>query len=264
MSKALRRLVLTVARLAVLAAALAGWQLAAEGGANPYFLPPSVVFPAMYRQWFDGPVAHLWLTADATANLLPSIGRMLGGLAIASVIGIALGVAIGRSALVSDLVEPVVHFARAVPPPILVPVFLFVIGIGTPMEIWSIVFGVVWPVLLNAIDGARHVHAGHLETARAFKIPALQRLVRIILPSAAPKIFAGLRLGVALALVMMIVSEFVGSVYGIGREMMTAQGSGQISLMWAIIVILGLLGVVLTLLLGVAERQVLAWQRGSA
>jgi ABC-type nitrate/sulfonate/bicarbonate transport system permease component len=263
-NRALRRLVLTVARLAVLAAALAGWQLAAEGGANPYFLPPSVVFPAMYRQWFDGPVAHLWLTADATANLLPSIGRMLAGLAIASVIGIALGVAIGRSALVSDLVEPVVHFARAVPPPILVPVFLFVIGIGTPMEIWSIVFGVLWPVLLNAIDGARHVNAGHLETARAFKIPAVQRLVQIILPSAAPKIFAGLRLGVALALVMMIVSEFVGSVNGIGREMMTAQGSGQISLMWAIIVILGLLGVVLTLLLGVAERQVLAWQRGSA
>jgi ABC-type nitrate/sulfonate/bicarbonate transport system permease component len=263
-NKGLRRLVLTVARLAVLAAALAGWQLAAEGGANPYFLPPSVVFPAMYRQWFNGPVAHLWLTADATANLLPSIGRMLGGLAIASVIGIALGVAIGRSALVSDLVEPVVHFARAVPPPILVPVFLFVIGIGTPMEIWSIVFGVLWPVLLNAIDGARHVHVGHLETARAFKIPAAQRLVQIILPSAAPKIFAGLRLGVALALVMMIVSEFVGSVNGIGREMMTAQGSGQISLMWAIIVILGMLGVVLTLLLGVAERQVLAWQRGSA
>ncbi len=264
MNKALRRVVLTVARLAVLAAALEAWQLAAEGGANPYFLPPSVVFPAMYRQWFDGPAAHLWLTADATANLLPSIGRMLGGLAIASVVGIALGVAIGRSALVSDLVEPVVHFARAVPPPMLVPVFLFVIGIGTPMEIWSIVFGVLWPVLLNAIDGARHVHAGHLETARAFKIPARQRLVRIILPSAAPKIFAGLRLGVALALVMMIVSEFVGSVNGIGREMMTAQGSGQISLMWAIIVILGLLGVVFTLLLGAAERQVLAWQRGSA
>lgn len=264
MNRGLRRLVLTVARLAVLAAALAGWQLAAEGGANPYFLPPSVVFPAMYRQWFNGPVAHLWLTADATANLLPSIGRMLGGLAIASVIGIALGVAIGRSALVSDLVEPVVHFARAVPPPILVPVFLFVIGIGTPMEIWSIVFGVLWPVLLNAIDGARHVHAGHLETARAFKIPPVQRVFQIILPSAAPKIFAGLRLGVALALVMMIVSEFVGSVNGIGREMMTAQGSGEISLMWAIIVILGLLGVVLTLLLGVAERQVLAWQRGSA
>jgi ABC-type nitrate/sulfonate/bicarbonate transport system permease component len=199
MSKTQRRLALAVARLAVLAAALGAWQLSAEGGANSYFLPPSVVFPAMYRQWFDGPAGHLWLTADATANLLPSLGRMLVGLAIAGVVGIALGVAIGRSALVSDLAEPAVHFARAVPPPMLVPVFLFVLGIGTPMEVASIVFGVLWPVLLNAIDGARHVDPGHLETARAFKIPPAQRLTRIILPSAAPKIFAGLRLGVAQA-----------------------------------------------------------------
>jgi ABC-type nitrate/sulfonate/bicarbonate transport system permease component len=260
-SKTSRRLVLTVARLVVLAAALGAWQLYAEGGGNPYFLPPSVVFPAMYRQWFDGPASHLWLTADATANLLPSLGRMLAGLAIASVVGIALGVALGRSALVSDLVEPAVHFARAVPPPMLVPVFLYVLGIGTPMEVASIIFGVLWPVLINAIDGARHVHPGHLETARAFKVPPVQRLSRIILPSAAPKIFAGLRLGVALALVMMIVSEFVGSLNGVGGEMIAAQGTGQISLMWAIIVVLGVLGVVLNLLLVVAERRVLAWQQ---
>jgi ABC-type nitrate/sulfonate/bicarbonate transport system permease component len=256
-----RPLVLAVARLAVIAVALGGWQLAAEGGGNPYFLPPSAVFPAMYRQWFDGPAGHLWLTADATANLLPSLGRMLAGLAIASVIAIVLGVAIGRSALVSDLVEPVVHFARAVPPPILVPVFLFVLGIGTPMEIWAIVFGVLWPVLVNAIDGARDVHPGHLETARAFKVPAAQRLAMIILPSAAPKIFAGLRLGVALALVMMVVSEFVGSINGVGGELVAAQGSGRISVMWAVIVVLGLLGVILNLLLATAERWVLAWQQ---
>lgn len=255
------RLVLAVARLAVLAAAVGAWQLAARGGGNPYFLPPSVVFPAMYRQWFDGPAGHLWLTADATANLLPSLGRMLVGLAVASVTGIVAGVAIGRSALVSDLVEPAVHFARAVPPPMLVPVFLFTLGIGTPMEIWSIVFGVLWPVLINAIDGARHVHPGHLETARAFKVPPAQRLIMIILPSAAPRIFAGLRLGVALALVMMVVSEFVGSLNGIGGELTAAQGSGQISVMWAVIVMLGLLGVVLNLLLVAAERRVLAWQQ---
>ena len=256
-----QRLARAAARAAVLAAALGAWQLAARGGANPYFLPPSVVFPAFYRQWFDGPASHLWLTGDVTANLLPSLGRMLAGLAIASVVGIALGIAIGRSALVSGLAEPAVHFARAVPPVMLVPVFLFMLGIGTPMEVVSIAFGVLWPVLVNAIDGARHVHPGHLETARAFKVPPLQRLTRIILPGAAPKIFAGLRLGVALALVMMVVSEFVGSVNGVGREMITAQGSGDFSLMWAIIVLLGLLGVVLNLLLGLAERRVLAWQQ---
>jgi ABC-type nitrate/sulfonate/bicarbonate transport system permease component len=215
----------------------------------------------MYRQWFDGPASHLWLTADATANLLPSIGRMLVGLAIASAAGIALGITIGRSALVSDIVEPVVHFVRAVPPPMLVPALLFAVGIGTPMEVASIVFGVIWPVLLNAIDGARHVDSGHLETARAFNVPAVQRVTKIILPSAAPKIFAGLRLGVALALVMMIVSEFVGSVNGIGNEMVTAQGSGEIPLMWAIIVMLGILGIILTALLSLAERQALSWRQ---
>jgi ABC-type nitrate/sulfonate/bicarbonate transport system permease component len=260
-SKTRQRLVLTVARLAVLAAALGAWQLSAEGGGNPYFLPPSVVFPAMYRQWFDGPAGHLWLTADATANLLPSVERMLAGLAIASVVGIALGVALGRSALASDLVEPAVHFARAVPPPMLVPVFLYVLGIGTPMEVAAIIFGVIWPVLLNAMDGARHVHPGHLETARAFRLSPVQRLTRVILPGAAPKIFAGLRLGVALALVMMIVSEFVGSLNGIGGEMIDAQGSGEISVMWAVIVVIGLLGVVLNLLLVAAERRMLTWQQ---
>jgi ABC-type nitrate/sulfonate/bicarbonate transport system permease component len=258
-----QRLVLTVARLAVLAAALEAWQLAAQGGSNPYFLPPSVVFPALYRQWFDGPASHLWLTADVSANVLPSLARMLVGLAIASVVGIALGIALGRSALLSDLVEPAVHFARAVPPPMLVPVFLFTLGIGTQMEVVAIIFGVLWPVLLNAMDGARHVDPGHLETARAFKFSRVQRLTRVILPSAAPKIFAGLRLGVALALVMMIVSEFVGSLNGIGREMTTAQGSGQISVMWAIIVFTGLLGVVLNVLLAVAERRVLAWRQSA-
>jgi ABC-type nitrate/sulfonate/bicarbonate transport system permease component len=261
LNKARRRLVRTVVQLAVLAAALGAWQLYANGANNPYLLPPSTVFPAVYRQWFDGPASHLWLNADATANLLPSLGRMLAGLAIASVAGIALGIAIGRSALLSEFTEPAVHFVRAVPPPMLVPVFLYVLGIGTPMEIAAIVFGVLWPVLLNAIDGARHVHSGYLETARAFKVPPVQRLTRIILPSAAPKIFAGLRLGVALALVMMIVSEFVGSFDGIGGELTGAQSSGDIHLMWAVIVILGILGVILNLLLVGAERLVLSWQQ---
>jgi ABC-type nitrate/sulfonate/bicarbonate transport system permease component len=260
-SKTQRRIVLNVARLVVLAAAVWVWQVTADGGGNPYYLPPSVVIPAMYRLWFDGPASHLWLTPDATANLLPSLGRMLAGLAIASVIGIGAGIAIGRSTVVSDLAEPAVHFVRAIPPPMLVPVFLYVLGIGTPMEIWAIVFGVVWPVLINAIDGARHVHPGHLETARAFRVPPVQRLTSIILPGAAPKIFAGLRIGVALALVMMIVSEFVGSLNGIGGELVNSQASGEIPVMWAVIVMLGLLGVLLNLLLVLAERQVLAWQQ---
>jgi ABC-type nitrate/sulfonate/bicarbonate transport system permease component len=253
-------LVLTL-RLLAIAAAVAAWQLATDAANSPYFLPPSAIVPAMYHQWFSGPASHLWLTPDATANLLPSIARMLVGWAVASFAGIALGVAIGRVPLLSDLTEPVVHFARAVPPPALVPVFLFVFNIGTPMELATIIFGVIWPVLINSIDGAQHVHPGHLETARAFRIPPATRLVRIILPSAAPKILAGLRLSLALALVMMIVSEFVGSTNGIGREMLQATSLFNVSGMWGVIVLLGLLGMLLNGAFGLLERRVLAWQR---
>lgn len=254
------RLTLLFARLVLLAAVVAAWQLGTQAADSPFFLPPSQIVPSMYHQWFSGPASHLWLTPDATANLLPSIGRMLAGWAIAAVAGIALGVAIGRLPLLADLTEPVVHFARAVPPPAIVPVFLFVFNIGTTMEVAAIIFGVIWPVLLNSIDGARHVHPGHLETARAFRLPPATRLSRIILPSAAPKILAGLRLSLALALVMMIVSEFVGSTNGIGNEMLKDQSLFNVPGMWGVIVLLGLLGMVLNAAFGLLERRVLAWQ----
>jgi ABC-type nitrate/sulfonate/bicarbonate transport system permease component len=100
-----------------------------------------------------------------------------------------------------------------------------------------------------------------METARAFRVPAAQRLLRIVLPGAAPKIFAGLRLALSPALVMMIISEFVGSVDGIGREEIVAQGEFNVSLMWAVIVLLGLLGIALNSVFAVVEHRVLAWQR---
>ncbi len=255
-----RRLILPGARLLVIAAAVAGWQLGTEAADSPYFLPPSAIASSMYHRWFSGPASHLWLTSDATANLLPSLGRMLGGWAIAALAGIALGVAIGRLPLLADLTEPVIHFGRAVPPPTLVPVFLFAFKIGTPMEVAAVIFGVIWPVLLNSIDGARNVHPVHMETARAFRVSPVQRLVRIILPGAAPKIFAGLRLSLALALVMMVISEFAGSTNGIGNEMLTAQSTFDISLMWAVILLLGLLGIILNAAFALVEHRILAWQ----
>lgn len=260
----MRRLAAPAAQLGVLVVVIAAWQLATGSGTSPYFLPPSAIVSFMYHQWFDGPASHLWLTSDATGNLLPSLGRMLVGLVIASLIGVAVGVAIGRVRVLAELAEPLVHFGRAIPPPVMVPFFLFLFKIGTPMEAASIAFGVVWPVLLNTIDGARHVHPGQLETARAFRIGPVQRLVHVILPAAAPKIFAGLRLGVAMALILMVVSEFQGATDGIGYEVANAQTTLDMSTIWGAIVFLGLLGVVLNLIFAVAERRALAWQRGSA
>ena len=259
----MRRWAVIAARLWLVGAAAVGWQLAAESAKSGFFPPPSAILARMRRTWFSGAPSHLWLSHDGIANLLPSVGRLLGGWAAASVIGIALGVAVGRSSALSEYVEPMIHFGRAIPPPTLVPIFLVLFKIGTQMQLATIMFSVIWPVLINSIDGARYVDRLHIETAEVFKFSRSQRVLRIILPAAAPKIFAGLRLSLSLALIIMIISEFVGSTNGVGRELLNAQTAFDVPAMWAVLVLLGILGVVLNAAFLLVERRVLAWHSGS-
>src|SRR5581483_10362577 len=102
------------------------------------FPPPSTIASAMHRQWFSGPATHLFLTPDATGNILPSLGRILAGLAIAIVTGGALGIALGRSAAAAGFLDPLLQFARALPAVTLVPVFIALLRIGTQMEVATI------------------------------------------------------------------------------------------------------------------------------
>ena len=116
-----------------------------------YFPPPSAITAQMYHLWFSGPASHLLLTPAATSNILPSLGRVAAGLAIAVAVGVPLGIALGRSARLSAYLEPLLHFGRSVPPTALVSVFLLLFKIGTPMQLASIVYGVdSLPVQLHA------------------------------------------------------------------------------------------------------------------
>ncbi|MGP3915808.1 ABC transporter permease [Nonomuraea sp. 10N515B] len=247
----------------LLPVAVIAWELATRETQAAYFPPPSRIVARLHEMWFSGPIGRVFLTDEAVADLLPSLARLFAGWAMACAAGVLAGVALGRSYLLSALVEPLVHFGRSVPPAALLPVFLLLFKIGTPMELAAIVYGVIWPVLINSMDGARHVDLQYIETGTVFRLSAWQRLTRIILPAAAPKIFAGLRLSVSLALIMMIISELVGSSEGIGHRMLEAQSQFDIPAMWAVIVLLGLLGIALnTAFLGV-ERLVLSWHRGA-
>jgi ABC-type nitrate/sulfonate/bicarbonate transport system permease component len=252
-----------LSRWLVLAAAVAVWEAFSRWKQNPFFPPPTTVLARMYHLWFSGPAAHLFLTSDAVGNILPSLGRILAGLAISTAIGVPVGVAIGRSATASAYLEPIFHFARAIPPVTLAPVFIVLFKLGTQMELATIVFGTIWPILLNTADGARSVDPLQIETARAFRLTPVQRFVWIIVPAALPKIFAGLRLSLALSLILMVFSELVGSNNGIGYELNNASSSFDLPAMWSGIVLLGILGYGLNGLLLAAERRLLAWHRGA-
>lgn len=150
-----RRLPRTLAlRLGVPVAAVVLWQLAARAHGSVFFPTPARIVEHGYHLWFSGPAGRAFLTDAAVRDLLPSLGRVLAGFALAAVLGIVLGLALGRSRTVYALCDPVLQFARAVPPPALVPVFVVVFDLGTPMQLASIVFGAIWPVLINTAEGS--------------------------------------------------------------------------------------------------------------
>ena len=246
-------------RWIVLVAGVALWQAWTAAARSSFFPEPSVIITRMYHLWFSGPVAHLFLTADATGNILPSLGRVFAGLAIATAIGVPLGIALGRSPAVTAYLSPLLQFARALPVVTMAPVFIVLFKLGTQMEIATIAFGTIWPILLNTIDGAATVDPVQLETARAFKMTSWERIVRVIVPAALPKAFAGFRLSLSLSLILMVFAELVGSTSGIGYEMSNATSSFDITLLWSTITLLGILGYLLNAILSAAEHQALAW-----
>ncbi len=183
---------------------MACWEAAARTAASAFFPPPSQIVRRMRELWFAGPADHLFLTGEATGDVLPSLGRMALGLALSAAAGIVLGLALGRSERALAYLNPILQFARVIPPPTLVPVFIVLFDLGTQMQVASIVFSAVWPVLLNTADGARSVDPMQMDTAEAFRMAGPDRLRFVIVPSALPKIFAGMRLALSLSLILMV------------------------------------------------------------
>lgn len=247
-------------RWLVFAGIVAVWQFAATAADDPFFPPPSTIANTAYHLWLTGPGSQLFLTDTVYEDVFASIGRILLGWAIAVVIGVGLGMLLGRSRTAMDYVNPLFAFARSIPSPALVPIFLVLLNIGTPAQLATIVFGVVWPILMNTVDGARSVDAVKVETARAFGLSRVQWTVGVVFPAALPKIFAGLRVALSLSLVLMVISELVASRNGIGAEMMIAQRMFDYPAMWAGIVLLGVLGYVFNAVLLAVENRALSWQ----
>src|SRR6266516_1966948 len=239
------------------------WQLATMGGRSIFFPPLTEILSQARTSWLSGPASSAFLTPAVASDVLPSLGRLLGGWLLAVAAGVSVGTAIGLVRNLADYLDPVIEFVRAIPPPAMIPPFLVVLGLGSDMKIALIAVGVVWPILLNTIDGVRSVDPVLMDTGRTFRTGRLRRLGLIVLPSASPRIFAGLRVSLSLALILMVISEMVAASGGIGFTIVQAERSFAITQMWAGILLLGVLGYLLNSLLLLVERRVLAWHRGA-
>lgn len=239
------------------------WEYAARKAGSIFFPAPSEILHRAATLWLSGPPQRLFLSDSVFQDVIPSLFRLLGGWALAVLIGVPLGILIGRSRNLWDLVNPVLQFLRAIPGPALIPIFIILLGTESTMRVTLIAFGSVWPILLNTIEGTRTVDPVQVDTVQAFRIPRHARLWRIVLPAALPKIFAGMRVSLALAVILMVVSELVASTSGIGYRIQNAQIMFLLTDMWCGIVLLALIGYTLNWLFLKFEGRVLGWHRGA-
>ena len=143
------------------------------------------------------------------------------------------------------LVEPLLEFLRAVPPPVLVPILILMAGIGDVMKVLVIVSGCVWPILLNTVEGVRAVDEVLTDTCRSYRIRGGLRLWHLVLRSASPQIVAGARQALSIGIILMVISEMFAASSGIGFTVIQFQHGFRIPQMWSGVLLLGLLGVLL-------------------
>ncbi|WP_434740686.1 ABC transporter permease [Micromonospora sp. SH-82] len=229
------------------------WWTTSAGSTSPFYPPLREVLAAF---------GESWLFARLGSDLVPSLTRLLVGLLIATIVGIAVGAALGRSRLLRQALNPAVQFCRSLPGAALIPVSVVLFGIGDGSKILVIAFVCLFPVLLNTVDAVRGVDPQLEDVARSYRLTPAQRLAFVLLPAAAPQIFAGIRTALGIAFIMMVVTELYAATNGVGFVTLSARNSFDVPQMWAGTVLLGLLGVALSALFLVLQRRVLRWHIG--
>ncbi|MGH7751981.1 MAG: ABC transporter permease, partial [Gemmatimonadales bacterium] len=229
------------------------WWFSTADSQSFYFPPLKTILESFGPTWFEGRIG---------SDVVPSLGRLAAGYAVALVIGVGMGVAIGSSARLRALTEPVLEFFRAIPPPVLVPILMLFFGIGTSMKIVVIFSGCVWPILLNTVEGVRGIDEVLRDTAACYRLGRRSRLIHLTLRGASPQIATGARQALSIGLILMVISEMFAANNGLGFSIVQFQRSFAIPEMWSGIILLGLVGVALAVIFRAVERPALAWYYG--
>jgi len=242
------------AEVAVPILILVAWQLYTIARDDPKFPTPTTIIAVLQDKF---------LFSEFETNVVPSLERIFVGFAIAVIIGVALGIPLGLSRIGRSAAMPHIEYWRAIPPPALLPISIILLhSIGNTQKISFIAFFCIFPVLLNTIDGVRAIEPTLIDTARSFRVPTHERVRRIVFPAALPQIFAGMRTSLALAVIVMVLSEYFASTDGVGYVLLISKNTFDFNPMWAAILLIGVLGYLLNALFLLVERHVLAWHRG--
>jgi NitT/TauT family transport system permease protein len=196
---------------------------------------------------------------ESLINILASLRRMAIGFALAVAVSIPLGLMMGRSRTVASFFNPLLMVIYPVPKAALMPIIMLWLGVGDIAKTLVIFLGVSLPVIYHSFAGAKAVEEKMLWSGAAMGLSVPQRLARIVLPAALPEILTGCRTGLVLALITMITSEMIARQSGAGNILFNALDMGQYDTVFAMIIIVGAMGIGLDALFERMRARLVKW-----
>jgi NitT/TauT family transport system permease protein len=229
------------------------WQVLSDTGViDARFVPsPLLIFKSSLELASSG---------ELSSDILASLYRLAVGFIIGAVPGICIGMIMGLNRFVRAALEPIVSAVYPVPKIAILPLLMLIFGIGDGSKIAAVAISIAFLMIINTMVGVLHIDRVYFDVAMNFKAPWHKKFTRVILPATLPTIFAGLRIAIGVALIVLVGAEFVASDVGIGYLIWSSWQSLVIEKMFVGIIVITVLGVVSVFLLKEAERYLMPWR----
>ncbi len=237
--------------LVMLVLIFAIWQIAA-GGAKSSLPPPTTIWAQSHDLILHPFYDHGGLDKGLGLHLFASLKRVFLGFTLAAIAGVALGMLVGTSMIAMRGLDPIFQVLRTVPPLAWLPLSLAAFREAQPSAIFVIFITAIWPVIINTAVGVRNVPQDYRNVARVIQLRGLGYFTKIVLPSAAPYIFTGLRIGIGLSWLAIVAAEMLIGGVGIGFFIWDAWNSSNISDIVVALIYVGVVGFFLDRLVAMA------------
>lgn len=220
-----------------------------------FFTTPSKIVVAFYELLRNGTIEkHFYVSALA----------FLTGLGLSVIVGLPLGLVMGRSSTLEDLLDPYITAANATPRIVFLPLLILWFGIGIWSKILIVFAGAVFPLLINTYVGVKNVNRVLVNVVRSFGANEWQVMKIVVLPNSVPYIIAGLRLAIGRAILGVVVGEFFGSSQGLGYMIASAATNYKVDVVFVGVGIFMALSVLLTLAVKQLESRLASWRPETA
>jgi ABC-type nitrate/sulfonate/bicarbonate transport system permease component len=226
---------------------LVGWQLI-QSGPSPNFPPPSRWWTVVVQ------LAHNGTLGTAVVDTLTTF---FVGLALACFVGFFLGLAIGTIAVVRRWSGMLLEYLRALPPTVMIPIFVLILGYSTQMKVLVVALTSSWPILLNTIAGVDSIRGLLLDVARALRMPWHVTMWKIVIPAVIPAFLVGVRVAVALSIVLTLLVEMFTGLPGIGQLMIAGQRNFNSAQVFGLLAVVGVIAYAISLAFTILEGIVL-------